>query len=112
MLMGTGCLSLVGASDPSTRDGVASPGGYTMDKREICNKIKEAIAKISDIDVADIADTASFQDDLGLDSLVLLEISVDIEMQFGLEVHEDDLKQLQTVQDAVEFVQQALIGQA
>jgi len=82
-----------------------------MDEREICNKIKEAIAKISDIDVADITDTASFQDDLGLDSLVLLEISVDIEMQFGLEVHEDDLKQLQTVQDAVEFVQQALIGQ-
>jgi len=83
-----------------------------MDERDICNKIKEAIAKISDIDVADIADTASFQDDLGLDSLVLLEISVEIEMEFGLEVHEDDLKQLQTVQDAVEFVQQALIGQA
>jgi len=83
-----------------------------MDEREICNKIKEAIAKISDIDAADIVDTASFQDDLGLDSLVLLEISVEIEMQFGLEVHEDDLKQLQTVQDAVEFVQQALIGQA
>jgi acyl carrier protein len=35
-----------------------------MDGREICNKIKEAIAKISDIDVADITDTASFQDDL------------------------------------------------
>jgi len=83
-----------------------------MDERVICSKIKEAIAKISDIDVADIADTASFQDDLGLDSLVLLEISVEIEMQFGLEVHEDDLKQLQTVRDAVEFVQQALIGQA
>jgi acyl carrier protein len=42
---------------------------------------------------------------------VLLEISVDIEIQFGLEVHEDDLKQLHTVQDAVEFVQQALLGQ-
>jgi len=82
-----------------------------MDQREICNKIKEAIAKISDIDAADIADTASFQDDLGLDSLVLLEISVEIEMQFGLKVRGDDLKQLQTVQDAVEFVQQGLTGQ-
>ena len=81
-----------------------------MDEREICNKIKEAIAKISDIDAQDIADTASFKDDLDLDSLVLLEISVEIEMQFGLEVHEEDLKQLQTVQDAVEFVQQALVG--
>jgi acyl carrier protein len=43
---------------------------------------------------------------------VLLEISVEIEMQFGLEVHEEELNQLQTVQDAVEFVQHALIGQA
>jgi acyl carrier protein len=43
---------------------------------------------------------------------VLLEISVEIEMQFGFEVHEEDLKQLRTVQDAVEFVQHALVGQA
>jgi acyl carrier protein len=84
----------------------------TMDELEIRNKIKDAIAKISDIHPEDIADTASFTDDLGLDSLVLLEIAVEIEMQFGLEVHEEDLKQLQTVQDAVEFVQQTLVGQA
>jgi len=83
-----------------------------MDEQDIRNKIKAAIAKISDIEVADIADTASFQDDLGLDSLVLLEISVEIEMQFGLEVHEEEIKQLQTVQDTVEFVQQALVGHA
>ena len=83
-----------------------------MDEQDIRDKIKAAIAKISDIEVADIADTASFQDDLGLDSLVLLEISVEIEMQFGLEVNEEDLKQLQTVQDSVEFVQQALVGHA
>jgi acyl carrier protein len=82
-----------------------------MDERDIRNKIKDAIAKISDIEAADISDAASFKDDLGLDSLVLLEISVEIEMQFGLEVHEEDLKQLQTVQDAVEFVQHALVGQ-
>ena len=83
-----------------------------MDERDIRDKIKAAIAKVSDIAPGDIADTASFTDDLGLDSLVLLEISVEIEMQFGLEVHEEDLKQLLTVQDAVEFVQQALVGQA
>ncbi|HEY7495299.1 MAG TPA: acyl carrier protein [Candidatus Tectomicrobia bacterium] len=83
-----------------------------MDERDIRNKIKAAIAKISDIEAEDIVDTASFKDDLALDSLVLLEISVEIEMQFGFEVHEEDLKQLQTVQDTVEFVQQALVGHA
>lgn len=83
-----------------------------MDEQAIRHKIKTAITKISDIAFEDIADNASFGDDLGLDSLVLLEISVEIELEFGLEVPEDDIKQLKTVQDAVEFVQQALVGQA
>lgn len=83
-----------------------------MDEQKIRHKIKAAITKISDIALEDIADTASFGDDLGLDSLVLLEIAVEIELEFGLEVPEEDIKQLKTVQDAVEFVQQALVGQA
>ena len=82
-----------------------------MDIEAIRHRIKEAIANVSDIDPAEISDTASFQEDLGLDSLVLLEISVDIEMQFGLEVPEEELANLHTVQDAVDFVQQALVEQ-
>lgn len=82
-----------------------------MEDVEIRNKIKEAIANVSDIELEDIPDNASFQDDLGLDSLVLLEISVDIEMQFGIEVAEEDLSQLHTIQDAVELVQQSLVKQ-
>lgn len=82
-----------------------------MDTVEIRNKIKQAIANVSEIDPEDIEDSAAFVDDLGLDSLVLLEISVDIEMQFGLEVPEEELKQLHTVQDAVEFVQHSLVNQ-
>jgi acyl carrier protein len=82
-----------------------------METAHIRDRIKAAIANVSDLDPAEIADTASFQEDLGLDSLVLLEISVDIEMQFGLEVPEEALTQLHTVQDAVAFVQQALLEQ-
>jgi len=82
-----------------------------VEEGDIRNKIKEAIANVSDIELEDIPDDASFKDDLGLDSLVLLEISVDIELQFGLEVSEEALGQLHTLQDAVELVQQALVNQ-
>jgi acyl carrier protein len=84
---------------------------YIVEESNIRNKIKEAIANVSDIELEDIPDDASFNDDLGLDSLVMLEISVDIELQFGLEVSEEDLAQLHTLQDAVELVQQALVKQ-
>jgi acyl carrier protein len=84
---------------------------YIVEERDIRNKINEAIANVSDIELEDIPDDASFKDDLGLDSLVLLEISVDIELQFGLEVSEEDLAHLHTLQDAVLLVQQALVKQ-
>jgi acyl carrier protein len=79
-----------------------------MTEVEIRDSIKKVVASVSDIDPADIGDVASFKEDLGLDSLVLLEISVDIGLQFELDIPEEQLMQLRTVQDAVELVQQCL----
>jgi acyl carrier protein len=79
-----------------------------MTEFEIRDSIKKVIASVSDIDLADIGDLASFKEDLGLDSLILLEISVDLGLRFQLDIAEEQLMQLQTVQDAVELVQQCL----
>ncbi len=46
-----------------------------METTEIRTQIKEVIANATSIDVADIGDNASFEDELGLDSLTLLEIA-------------------------------------
>jgi acyl carrier protein len=81
-----------------------------MTEVEIRDSIKKVVASVSDIDLADIRDSASFKEDLGLDSLVLLEISVDIGLQFALDIPEEQLMQLHTVQDAVELVQQCLVA--
>jgi acyl carrier protein len=81
-----------------------------MTEMEIRDSIKKVVASVSDIDLADIWDSASFKEDLGLDSLVLLEISVDIGLQFELDIPEEQLMQLRTVQDAVELVQQCLVA--
>jgi acyl carrier protein len=79
-----------------------------MTELEIRDSIKQVIANVSDIDLKDIGDSALFKEDLGLDSLVLLEISVDIGLRFQLDIPEEQLMQLRTVQDAVELVQQSL----
>jgi acyl carrier protein len=82
-----------------------------MTEFEIRDSIKRVIANVSDINLEDIGDSASFKEDLALDSLVLLEISVDIGLQFQLDIPEEQLMQLQTVQDTVELVQQCLAAQ-
>jgi acyl carrier protein len=79
-----------------------------MTETEIRDSIKKVIANVSDTALEDIGDSVSFKEDLGLDSLVLLEISVDIGLRFQLDIAEEQLMQLQTVQDAVELVQQSL----
>ncbi len=83
-----------------------------MDVAEIRTQIKEIIANVTNIDPEDIGDTASFVEDLGLDSLSLLEIGVDVDYEFKLGVPEERLQDLRTVQDSVDLVVECLNAKA
>ena len=83
-----------------------------MTESEIRRRVKEVIAGVSGIDIMEIGDNASFEEDLELDSLALLEISVDIELrfrEFNIQIPDDEIAELQTVQDAVLKVHEFLI---
>ncbi len=75
---------------------------------EIRAKIKEIISNVTSIDPSEIADNASFIDDLELDSLSLMEIGVDVDFEFKLGVPEERLQELRTVQDSVDLVLELL----
>ncbi len=75
-----------------------------MSYAEIQSKVKEIISNVTNIEPAEIADDASFVDDLQLDSLSLLEIGVDIDYEYKLGVPEEELSRLRTVTDAVNLV--------
>ncbi len=59
------------------------------------------------IDENDITEDTSFKDDLGLDSLDLFELAMAIEEEFGVEIPQEDLENVVTVGDAVEFIKNA-----
>ncbi len=79
-----------------------------MNVEEIRTKIKKIISNVTSIEPEEIADQASFVDDLQLDSLSLLEIGVDVDYEFKLGVPEERLGELRTVQDAVDLAVQVL----
>ena len=79
-----------------------------MESEAIRGKIKEFISNAANIDAAQIADNASYKDDLGLDSLTMLEISVDLDSEFDLEIPEEELANIHTIQDSVNLVQKYL----
>lgn len=82
-----------------------------MEVIEIKAKVKEIIANVTSIDPESIADGASFTQEMGLDSLSLLEVGVDVDYEFKLELPEESMRGLDSVDQTVALVQDRLAEQ-
>ena len=69
------------------------------------DKIKKIIAEKLSVEMAEVVPEASFVDDLGADSLDLVELVMTMEEEFDTDISDEDAEQLVTVQDAIKFVQ-------
>ena len=68
-------------------------------------KIREMIAENLNIDMNTITESASFKEDLGVDSLDLFELVMALEEEFGVEIPTEDLEGLTTVGDVARYVE-------
>ena len=77
-----------------------------MSSEEVFEKVKETI--IEQIGVADTAVTmeASFIDDLGADSLDIVELIMALEEEFDMEIPDADAEKIVTVGDVVEYIKE------
>ena len=75
-----------------------------MDEYEILEKIKDVVADKLDADPGDITEASRFLDDLGADSLDVVELIMGLEDEFGVEISDDEAEGIRTVGDAVRFI--------
>ena len=68
------------------------------------DKIKQIISKELELDEAEVVDGASLVDDLGADSLSVMELMIAFDDEFGVEVPEEDYDKLITVGDLVNYI--------
>jgi acyl carrier protein len=77
-----------------------------VNDHEVSAKIKQIISNIAGLDPQRIPDEASLRDDLKLDSLSLLEIGVDVDLAFQLNLPDESYKEIATLPQMVRLVQE------
>ena len=68
-------------------------------------KVKQIIVEQLGVDEAQVDGTASFVDDLGADSLDLVELVMAFEEAFALTIPDDDSEKIKTVKDAIDYIE-------
>jgi acyl carrier protein len=73
--------------------------------RDITAEVKRIIKEQLDVDEADIKPDATFIDDLGADSLGLVELVLAFEEAFDIDIPDEDTEKIRTVQQAISYIE-------
>ena len=72
----------------------------------VSEKVKNIIVEQLGVDADEVSDNASFTDDLGADSLDIVELVMAFEEEFGIEIPDEDAEKIGRVREAVEYIEQ------
>jgi acyl carrier protein len=81
-----------------------------MTQEEILAGLSEIIDEIAGVPADEVTPDKTFVDDLDIDSLSMVEIAVAAQDKFGVEIPDDQLKDLKTVQDVIDYVERASVS--
>jgi acyl carrier protein len=70
------------------------------------DRIKAIVAEQLGVAEDEVTPEASFTDDLGADSLDIVELVMAIEEEYGIEIPDDDAEKIQTIQDAITYIEE------
>ena len=74
-------------------------------REDIVERIKRLIAENLGVALEEVRPDAAFIDDLGADSLDIVELVMAIEKEFDVEIPDEDAEEISTVQDAIDYIQ-------
>jgi len=79
-----------------------------MPSPEMESRLKKIVAEQLGVDESKIVPEARFTEDLNADSLDLVEMIMELEEAFGVEIPDEDAEKIMTVQDALNYIEQKL----
>ncbi|MCD6102960.1 MAG: acyl carrier protein [Thermotogaceae bacterium] len=79
-----------------------------MERKEIFEKVVNVLSDKLGVEGSSIAESSSLTDDLGADSLDLVDLVMELEEQFGVKIDDSELEKLSTVKDVVDYIEKSL----
>lgn len=70
------------------------------------DRVKELVVEQLGVDAEEVTEEASFIDDLGADSLDIVELVMAFEEEFDLEIPDEDAEKISTVGDAIQYIKE------
>ncbi len=70
----------------------------------VADKVKNIIADQLGVELNEVIDSASFTDDLGADSLDIVELVMAFEEEFNLEIPDEEAEKISRVKDAIDYI--------
>ena len=71
----------------------------------ITDKVKEIVSQQLDVELEEVKEEAQFIEDLGADSLAVVELVLAFEEQFEIDIPDEDTEQIRTVGDAIKYIE-------
>ncbi len=71
-------------------------------------KFKKLVADELDVDPSEVKEDARFIEDLGADSISLMELLIRLEEEFGVSIPDEDIEKIRTVGDAINYIKEKL----
>jgi len=72
---------------------------------EVAKKVREIVVNKLGVDESEVVDTASFTNDLGADSLDTVELIMEFEKEFGIQIAEEEAEKIATVGEAISHIE-------
>ncbi|MCU1325472.1 MAG: acyl carrier protein [Bryobacterales bacterium] len=82
-----------------------SPATATFTTEEIRAEIKKLVARVTEREPDEVPDTAHYMDELGVDSLMAMEVMIAVDKKFKIDIPEDEFNKATNVNESVKLVE-------
>jgi len=76
----------------------------SVSAEDVTRRVKKVIAEQLGLNESEVKSEASFLNDLGADSLDIVEMVMTLEEEFGIEISDEEAEKIQTVQEAIDYI--------